>query len=44
MESLPDEDARNIVEMMIILATPEAEIRRMVVGGQPGQMVCKTLS
>jgi hypothetical protein len=28
----------------IILATQESEIRRMVVGSQPGQIVHKTLS
>jgi hypothetical protein len=30
--------------MPAILATWEAEIRRMAVGGQPGQIVLKTLS
>jgi hypothetical protein len=28
----------------VILATQEAEIRRIKVGGQPRQIVCKTLS
>jgi hypothetical protein len=28
----------------VILATQEAEIRRMAVRSQPGQIVCKTLS
>jgi hypothetical protein len=28
--------------MPIVLATWEAEIRRMAVQGQPGQIVCKT--
>jgi hypothetical protein len=30
--------------MLIILATPEAEIRRIVVPSQPGQIVQETLS
>jgi hypothetical protein len=30
--------------MLIILATQEAEIRRIMVQSQPGQVVCKTLS
>jgi hypothetical protein len=30
--------------MSVILATPEAEIERIVVGGQPGQKVSKTPS
>jgi hypothetical protein len=30
--------------MPIILATQEAEIRRIVVQSQPGHIVCKTLS
>jgi hypothetical protein len=30
--------------MPIILATQEAEIRRITVQSQPGQMVCETLS
>jgi hypothetical protein len=30
--------------MPIILATQEAEIRRIIVQGYPGQIVCKTLS
>jgi hypothetical protein len=30
--------------MPIILATQEAEIRRIVVQSQPGQIVCETLS
>jgi hypothetical protein len=28
----------------VVLATQEAEIRRMVVQSQPGQIVCDTLS
>jgi hypothetical protein len=28
----------------VILATQEAEIRRIVVQSQPGQIICKTLS
>jgi hypothetical protein len=30
--------------MLVILGTWEAEIRRMVVQSQPGQIVCKILS
>jgi hypothetical protein len=30
--------------MPVILATQEAEIKRIVIQSQPGQIVCKTLS
>jgi hypothetical protein len=30
--------------MLVILATAEAEIRRLIIQSQPKQIVCKTLS
>jgi hypothetical protein len=39
-----DADSRALLVMPVILATEEAEIRRIMVRSQPGQIVCETLS
>jgi hypothetical protein len=39
-----NEGARHQWLVPVILATQEAEIRRNVIGSQPWQIVCKTLS